>query len=73
MSGPVLALVPPPTPGIPPQTPLLGLPLARRTVLAARRAGFSRVVVAGADASRAAALEGAGADLVGDAPPGAVR
>ena len=68
----VLALVPPSGPGIAPQTSLLGLPLARRTVLAARRAGFSRVAVVGADAALAAALEGAGADLVASVPPDAV-
>lgn len=73
MTPPVLALVPPSGPGIAPQTVLLGLPLARRTVLAARRAGFPRVVVAGADAALAAALDGAGADLVAAAPPDAVR
>ena len=73
MSGPALALVAPAGPGIPPETPLLGLPLARRTVLSARRAGFSRVVVVGADGALAAALEGAGADLLADAPPHAVR
>jgi phosphatidylglycerophosphate synthase len=68
----VLALVPPSGPGIAPQTNLLGLPLARRTVLSARRAGFSRVAVVGADAALAAALEGAGADLVASVPPDAV-
>ena len=73
MSGPVLALVPPTPPGIPPQTRLLGLPLARRTVLAGRRAGFSRVVAAGADAALAAVLEGSGAELVAEPPPGAIR
>ena len=73
MNPPVLALVPPSGPGIPPQTMLLGLPLARRTVLAAPRAGFSRVVVAGADEALAAALDGTGAELVAAAPPDAVR
>ena len=73
MNGPVLALVPPTTPGILPQTNLLGLPLARRSVLAARRSGFSRVVVAGADAALAAALEGSGAELLAEPPAGAIR
>ncbi len=72
MSAAALALVAPLGTGIPPQTPLLGLPLARRTVLSARRAGFSRVAVVGADAALAAALEGAGADLVASAPPDAL-
>ena len=74
MSASILALVPPSEPGtIPPETPLLGLPLARRTVLGARRAGFSRVVVVGANAALAAALDGAGAELVAAAPPASVR
>jgi phosphatidylglycerophosphate synthase len=74
MSAPALALVAPAAPGIPPQTTLLGLPLARRTVLAARRAGFSRVLaVGGADLALARALEGSGAELVDAAPPDAVR
>ena len=47
-----------PTPG----TVLLGLPLARRTVLAARRAGFDRVyVLAGENGAIARVLEGTGA------------
>src|SRR6185436_8734272 len=45
--------------GVPPETPLLGLPLIRRTVLAARRAGFTSVSVAGATPGIRAALEGA--------------
>ena len=53
---------------VPPETPLLGLPLIRRTVLAARRAGFSQVTVVGATPGVRAALEGAPADL-GPAPP----
>lgn len=73
MIGPILALVPPETTPITPQTPLLGLPLARRTVLGARRAGFSRVVAVGADTALVAALEGTGAELTNTAPEGAVR
>ena len=47
-----------PTPG----TVLLGLPLARRTVLAARRAGFDRVyVLAGENGAIGPILEGTGA------------
>ena len=76
MSGrPTLALVPPDgaSPSIPPETVVLGLPLARRTVLAAARAGFSRVVVVAAPPALAAALEGTGAELVAEAPPEASR
>ena len=53
---------------VPAETPLLGLPLIRRTVIAARRAGFSRVVVVGATPAIRATLEGAPADFA-DAPP----
>jgi len=42
-------------------------------VLAARRAGFSRVAVVGAAPALVAALEGAGAELVAEAPVEAVR
>ncbi|HTR03673.1 MAG TPA: CDP-alcohol phosphatidyltransferase family protein [Thermoanaerobaculia bacterium] len=71
--GPVLVLHAPDAPGIPPEKMLLGLPLARRTVLAARRAGFSRVAVVGAPPALAAALEGSGAELLDAAPSEAVR
>jgi phosphatidylglycerophosphate synthase len=51
-------------------TKLLGLPLLRRTALAARRAGFDRVWVAGADAEAAGpVLEGTGALVLSSAPP----
>ncbi|HTY41103.1 MAG TPA: CDP-alcohol phosphatidyltransferase family protein [Thermoanaerobaculia bacterium] len=72
-AGPVLALHAPDGPGLPPETMLLGLPLARRTVLAAARSGFSRVVVVGAPPALAAALEGSSAELVAASPAGAVR
>jgi phosphatidylglycerophosphate synthase len=72
-SGPILALEAPATPGIPPETPLLGLPLARRTVLAATRAGFSRVEVVRAPEALQSALSGTIARFVGDASPGALR
>ncbi len=42
------------------QTPLLGVPLLRRTALAARRAGFERVYVLGAGAA-STVLDGTGA------------
>ena len=73
-AGPSLALIAPPAgPSIAPETTLLGLPLARRTVLAARRAGFARVEVVAAPPPLAAALDGTGASLVAAAAPGAVR
>ena len=51
-------------------TKLLGLPLLRRTALAARRAGFDRVWVAGEDAAIAGpVLEGTGAMVLSDSPP----
>lgn len=71
--GPVLALVAPDGPALAPETVVLGLPLARRTVLAARAAGFSRVAVVGATPALAAALEGSGAELADVPPPGALR
>lgn len=73
MGGPALALVAPEGAAIAPETVLLGLPLARRTVLAARKAGFGRVAVVGASPALAAALEGSGAELVAAAPPEAIR
>ena len=63
---------------VPPETPLLGLPLIRRTVLAARRAGFTSVSVAGATPGIRAALEGAAVhmsetmEMAADAPPEAL-
>jgi phosphatidylglycerophosphate synthase len=56
---------------VPPETVLLGLPLIRRTALAARRAGFSRVVAVGADERVRIALSDAGAELSAAAPEGA--
>jgi phosphatidylglycerophosphate synthase len=72
-SGTTLALVAPDLEGIPPETVVLGLPLARRTALAARRAGFARVVAAGASPALAEALEGTEAELAAAPPEGAVR
>src|SRR5262249_44825435 len=70
--GPALALVAPEEdPGVSPDTMLLGLPLARRTALAARRAGFSRVEAIRATPALAAALDGTGAALVDAPSPGA--
>jgi phosphatidylglycerophosphate synthase len=52
------------------RTSLLGLPLLRRTALAARRAGFDRVWVAGEDAAAAGpVLEGTGALVLPATPP----
>lgn len=69
---PTLALIAPAGAAIAPETPMLGLALALRTVLAARKSGFARVTVVGASPALAAALEGSGAELVAEAPPGAV-
>ena len=76
MTAQVLALVAPQeTPAIAPDIVLLGLPLVRRTALAARRAGFGRVVALPADAETerllGAALEGSGAEVArGNGLPG---
>lgn len=43
-SGPTVLVLAPEPGAISPATPLLGLPIARRTALAASRAGFTRVV-----------------------------
>jgi hypothetical protein len=71
--APVLALVAPDSAGIAPETVVLGLPMIRRTALAARRAGFNRVVVVGASLAAEKALEGTGAELEPAALPGATR
>jgi phosphatidylglycerophosphate synthase len=74
VNGPrILALVPPEGPGVAPETVLLGLPLIRRTVLAARRAGFRRVLVVGATPGAREAVKGTDAETSQDAPAGAVR
>jgi 1L-myo-inositol 1-phosphate cytidylyltransferase / CDP-L-myo-inositol myo-inositolphosphotransferase len=51
---------------LPPESVLLGLPILRRTVLAARRAGFVRVLVAGAspESPLGRALRGTAAELL---------
>jgi len=68
-----LALVAPPEPaGVPPETVLLGLPIIRRTVLSARRAGFDPIAVVGATPAVRTAIERTGAELVAQAPAGAV-
>jgi len=75
-----LALVPPGSAGkdtVPPETVLLGLPILRRTVLAARRAGFKRVLVAGVspDGPVGRALQGTPTELLpigSTLPPDAV-
>ncbi len=58
--------------GVPPETPLLGLPLVRRTVLGARRAGFSSVAVVGATPGIRAALAGTPVALAEAPPEGAL-
>lgn len=73
-AGPALALVAPEAPTeVAPETVLLGLPLIRRTVLAAARAGFARVLVVGATPGIRAVLAGAPAELVAEAPTGATH
>jgi phosphatidylglycerophosphate synthase len=79
MTAQVLALVAPQgAPSVAPDTVLLGLPLVRRTALAARRAGFGRVVALSADRETerllSAALEGSGAEVSqgSEAPGGSV-
>ncbi len=69
----VLALVAPTGPGIAPETVVLGLPLVRRTALAARRAGFERVVAVDAPPAVAASLAGTGAEFEGTIPDRATR
>jgi len=72
--GSVLVLVPPDgAVEVSPAAPLLGLPTIRRTVLGARRAGFDRVVIAGATPEILAALDGASADTADGVPPDAAR
>ena len=75
-SGRAFALVPPGVPNpnaVPPETVLLGLPIVRRTVLCAQRAGYARIVVPGATPAVRAALEGTHAELDAPVPPDAVR
>ena len=69
----ILALTAPDGPGIAPETELLGLPLARRTALSARRAGFARVVAVDAAPELRAALSGTDAETAAAAPPGSTR
>jgi phosphatidylglycerophosphate synthase len=67
MKSPELFLVSPAgSPAVAPETMLLGLPLIRRTVLAARRAGFRRVVVVGGEwaGPLGRALEGTSSELL---------
>ena len=72
--GSVLALVPPDgAVEVSPAAPLLGLPTIRRTILSARRAGFDRVVIAGATPEILASLDGASADTANGVPPDAAR
>ncbi len=73
-AGPALLLVAPGEPvSIPPGTPLLGLPLVRRTALAARRAGFGDVFWEGSSDGDALGAVLAGAAAIGFGPRDAVR
>ncbi len=72
--APTLVIVPPGAAagdgGISPATPLLGMPLLRRTVLAAERAGFGRIVVVCRDpAAMQPLLEGTPAVAAGVGQP----
>ena len=72
MSAAVLALVAPEGAAeVSPAARLLGLPSVRRTAIAARRAGFERVVVVAPPAEILAALEGTSAERADAVPPGA--
>jgi 1L-myo-inositol 1-phosphate cytidylyltransferase / CDP-L-myo-inositol myo-inositolphosphotransferase len=72
MTPRTLVLVPPPVESgsaLSPETMLLGLPLIRRTVLAARKAGFERIFVADSGSGRLArALDATPVEFVGPAP-----
>ena len=71
---PSLALVAPSgEASVPPETVLLGLPIIRRTVLSAQRAGFARIVVVDASPAVRAALERTPAELDSAAPPDATQ
>jgi phosphatidylglycerophosphate synthase len=73
---PMLVLVPPPeNVSVSPGIPLLGLPLVRRTALAARRAGFGEVFWGGGppDEELRAALDGAAVFGLTGVPEKAVR
>ena len=66
-----LALVPPSGEArVAPETVVLGLPIIRRTVLSASRAGFDRILVEGATPAIRAALEATPAELDAAAPAG---
>ncbi len=56
-----------------PATPLAGVPLLRRIVLAAQRAGFERIVIAGADDGLRPLLAGTAAALLVDDPDLAIE
>ena len=74
--GAVLVVVPPPagsTPGISPATPLAGLSLLGRIALAARAAGFERVMVRHGVTASDPALARAGAEVVGLADTPTIR
>lgn len=67
MTAPALVLVPPEgSSSMTPESVLLGLPVIRRTVLAATRAGFPRVAILGAgpDGPPSRALEGTSAEIL---------
>ncbi len=70
----VLVLGPPEgRPGVAPESVLLGLPIVRRTALAARRAGFEEIGVIDPPLDVRAALVGTSVEALAEAPPDAVR
>ncbi len=70
----VLVLGPPEgPPGVAPESVLLGLPIVRRTALAARRAGFEEIAVIEPPLPVLAALVGTDTEALAEAPPDAVR
>ncbi len=70
----VLVLGPPAgPPGVAPESVLLGLPIVRRTALAARRAGFEEIAVVDPPLAVRAALVGTEAESLAEPPPAGVR
>src|SRR5215471_414109 len=59
------------SPEVRPETMMLGLPIVRRSALAARKAGFDRVIVAAADdpGTLGQALADTGAEIVSETGP----
>jgi len=73
LSRPLALVAPEAASEVPGETVLLGLPIVRRTVLAAGRAGFSPVAVVDGPPAIRSALSGTPAEFPPSPPPGAVR